>query len=348
MCVIVGYNGTRRAAPVLIDMLRKIEGIKAGCYTGIATIHEGKIYCRKLAGNLDRLLEETDCMDLPGTIGILHSRTPGGDPGDNWAHPFTCEKDGEVLTALAANGVAGCCKKSDRINIPPKIQELLQSGYAIKTATAGEPNPKQLELFDGTYFYHKTDIVCQNVSKKILEEGLAPADALSKSYEEISGENMVLMLSVTAPDAIHWCRLNIPMYVGFADHGTCLATVPLAFAEHTERYHLLPALSVGTATKDGLTVKKMPNPPFTVAPITPKVWHEGYERVIEVIKNGIHNFDVKLTDLFEEADAIEKNAATWAIITDLHRQGKIELIRKDVPGVRKDLVRTTFDCIWKG
>ena len=120
------------------------------------------------------------------------------------------------------------------------------------------------------------------------------------------------------------------------------------FQKVVAEYHLLPALSVGTATKDGLTVKKMPNPPFTVAPITPKVWHEGYERVIEVIKNGIHNFDVKLTDLFEEADAIEKNAATWAIITDLHRQGKIELIRKDVPGVRKDLVRNTFDCIWKG
>lgn len=252
MCMIAGYNGTKRAAPLLIEMLRKMEGMNAGCFTGIATLHEGKIHYRKLVGNLDRLLAETDCMELPGNIGIIHSRTPGNPPTDEWAHPFTCEKEGEILTALAANGVTGCCKEANRTQIPPKIQELLQAGYPIKTGTAGQPLPKQAELFDGAYVYHKTDIVCQNVSQKILEQGMHPTDALAKSYEELGGENMVLMLSATAPEEIHWCRLNIPMFIGFTDHGTCLATVPLAFADQTDRYHLLPALSVGTATNLGV------------------------------------------------------------------------------------------------
>ena len=75
MCNIAGYVGERRAAPILIEMLRREEGIDAGFYTGIATLHEGKIHYRKLTGNLDDLLRETDAIDLPGNIGIIHSRT---------------------------------------------------------------------------------------------------------------------------------------------------------------------------------------------------------------------------------------------------------------------------------
>ena len=44
MCVIAGYSGNRRAAPILIEMLRKIEYYDGGYATGIATVHEGKIY----------------------------------------------------------------------------------------------------------------------------------------------------------------------------------------------------------------------------------------------------------------------------------------------------------------
>ncbi len=348
MCIIAGYNGTKRAAPLIIEMLRKTEGIDAGCYTGIATLHEGKIHYRKLAGNLDRLLAETDAMDLPGNIGIIHSRTPGNPATDSWAHPFTHEKDGEVLTALIANGINGCCNEQNHTEIPPKIRELLAAGYPLKSGITAEPNPKHPETHDGKYLYHKTDIVAQNVSRKILEEGLSPSEAMEKSYEEITGENVALMLSVTAPEDIHWCRLNFPMFVGFADHGVCMATVPLAFADHTERYHLLPALSTGTVTKDGFTVKKMPNPPFTVAPITPKVWHAAYERISTQIQKGSREFGVTFVDEFDSADCTEKNAVTWAVLSELHRQGKLEMEKELLPGIREDLLKTRFNYIWKG
>ena len=78
MCTIAGYVGTKPAAPLLIEMMRKEEGIDSGFYTGIATIHEGKIHYRKVVGDLAQLLKETDAAELPGTIGIIHSRTPGG------------------------------------------------------------------------------------------------------------------------------------------------------------------------------------------------------------------------------------------------------------------------------
>ena len=67
MCVIAGYSGKRRAAPILIEMLKKIEYFDGGYATGIATVHEGKIYCAKAIGDVEMLLRTTNALDLPGT-----------------------------------------------------------------------------------------------------------------------------------------------------------------------------------------------------------------------------------------------------------------------------------------
>ncbi|MBQ2273110.1 MAG: glutamine--fructose-6-phosphate aminotransferase, partial [Clostridia bacterium] len=87
MCNIAGCVGSRRAAPILLEMLRRQEGFAGGYYTGIATIHEGRIYSAKLTGDVSKLISDTDAADLPGTIGIIHSRSKSGG-GDPWAHPF--------------------------------------------------------------------------------------------------------------------------------------------------------------------------------------------------------------------------------------------------------------------
>ena len=84
MCNIAGYIGERDAAPILIEMIRAQEGQNGGFYTGIATMHEGKIHYRKLVGSLDDLLKRTDAASLPGKLGIIHSRTPGF-AGDEWS-----------------------------------------------------------------------------------------------------------------------------------------------------------------------------------------------------------------------------------------------------------------------
>ena len=38
MCNIAGYVGTKQAAPILLDMLKKQEGYGGGYYSGIATM----------------------------------------------------------------------------------------------------------------------------------------------------------------------------------------------------------------------------------------------------------------------------------------------------------------------
>ena len=98
MCNIAGYVGERQAAPILIEMLRKQQIYDGGFSTGVATVHEGKLYYRKVVGDVDTLLRETDALSLPGTIGIAHTR-PAGDK--NLPHPYV-SMDGRM--AVVTNG----------------------------------------------------------------------------------------------------------------------------------------------------------------------------------------------------------------------------------------------------
>ena len=76
MCNIAGYAGSRQAAPILLEMLRRQQPYDGDMSTGVATIHEGKLYVRSVVGDVDTLIRETDVLDLPGTLGIAHTR-PG-------------------------------------------------------------------------------------------------------------------------------------------------------------------------------------------------------------------------------------------------------------------------------
>lgn len=87
MCNIAGYVGTKKAAPILVEMLRKQEGWDAGYYTGIATIHEGEFFMEKGVGSLAMLLERKDVTKLPGNIGFIHGRSRAAE-GDAYAHLY--------------------------------------------------------------------------------------------------------------------------------------------------------------------------------------------------------------------------------------------------------------------
>ena len=87
MCNIAGYIGSQQAAPILLEMLRRQQPYDGDMSTGIATVHEGKLYYRKMVGDVDNLIRNSDVLDLPGTIGIAHTRPSGSNAGIPY-HPF--------------------------------------------------------------------------------------------------------------------------------------------------------------------------------------------------------------------------------------------------------------------
>lgn len=334
MCNIAGYVGTKPAAPILIDMMRKQEGLDAGFYTGIATIHEGKIYYAKLVGDLDRLLAETNAASLPGTIGIIHSRTPG-NTGDSWAHPFTCEKDGEVKTAFVLNGCMGCCAPT-RANYIPFAEELVADGYELKSAVPTDGH--YMTLSDGTRV-HPSDVMTQLISRRILN-GMNTVDAMEESYCQMPKEIVGLLLSLTEPDAISWARMNFPMHVGFAEDGAYLATAPQCFPDEVGEPTLLPIMSAGLIYKDRFTCKAFKKHPFKVAPFTPSVRVKTYEACCEALRKGrttVPELGKICEPLFDKADATQRGAALYIALYDIHKQGKLKVEKGYKPGVFEGL-----------
>ena len=103
MCVIAGYAGSRLAAPVVLEMIERQEGLAGGYYAGVAAVEPGSLHWRKVVGTVADLRRNTDAETLPGCVAIAHSRSKSG--GDQeWAHPFVACFES---VAYVANGSAG-------------------------------------------------------------------------------------------------------------------------------------------------------------------------------------------------------------------------------------------------
>ena len=87
MCVWSAYAGKKQAAPILLEAMKKTEGWWAGFYTGMATCDGGKLFFEKCAGHTGIFEAQYDLAAMPGTTGVIHSRTESGG-GANRAHPF--------------------------------------------------------------------------------------------------------------------------------------------------------------------------------------------------------------------------------------------------------------------
>src|SRR5512134_2149977 len=100
MCGIVGYVGPRKAAPILLDGLRRLE-YRGYDSAGLA-VHDGaQIEIVRAAGKLENLSHALEQRPLGGTTGLGHTRwATHGRPSEQNAHPHAA---GEV--AVVHNGI---------------------------------------------------------------------------------------------------------------------------------------------------------------------------------------------------------------------------------------------------
>lgn len=179
MCNISGYVGARDATPILIEMLRRQEGLNGGFYSGLA-VHDGEnLAYRKVLGDVSTLVGTTDAEELSGTMGIAHSRTPSG--GDSsWAHPFVTERSGRVELCYVANGSVGLFShlKDEQTKI---ANELVRSGYDIPCKLY-ETDRTYLCLEDGANV-HMSDVMCQLIYRH-RDGGKTLHDAMTAAFTE--------------------------------------------------------------------------------------------------------------------------------------------------------------------
>lgn len=336
MCNIAGYVGSRRAAPIIMEMLRREEGFAGGYYSGLATMCEGKIFSEKLTGDVTRLVGTTRALECPGNIGIAHSRSKSGG-GDEWAHPFLGFCGDEARIAYVANGSLGCF--AERLGeFSDLTLRLADAGYSFPSRTFGVETKRYPTLADGSAV-HMSDTMCQLILRN-LDGGMDSAAAMEAAFCEMPSEIVGLLLNLTEPDSIAFSRINMPMFLAFAEHGAYLASTPLAFPEDAGEPILLPAGSSGRVFADRFESVKYKKRPASIAPIDAALIAKAYAKIREVLSTAEKTFSElcrEVAPLFEKADCKPTAALTYQILYALWRENALVLTEKRVPGAREDL-----------
>ncbi|MDF2725477.1 MAG: glucosamine--fructose-6-phosphate aminotransferase, isomerizing [Paenibacillus sp.] len=343
MCNIAGYVGERRAAPILIDMMRRQEGFGGGYYTGIATISEGKLHYAKVVGDLERLLAETDALHLPGTIGLLHSRSNSGG-GRPYAHPFIgC---GGKL-AYVANGSTGLYgTEANKRKFGQAADELERKGYVFDSKSA------ELKIYvplsDGTVI-HMSDLMCQMIASYI-DTGHGHAAAMASAFAALPSEIVGLMIHADRPDRIVASRINMPMMIGRAANETFLATAAIAFPDEVADEHIamLPPASTAEVLSSRYIVTEQRPAVDPVADISAKLWREAYERAEAALAGQeekpkrVADIVKVLEDLKPKEQAAQLAMVAYEVLRSLKRDNRLGITTVTVPGAQAGITSPQF------
>src|SRR6185312_16635696 len=184
MCGIVGVIGSRPAAPLVLDALRRLE-YRGYDSAGIATLMNGHIERRRAEGKLNNLAGALDRMPLAGTIGIGHTRwATHGAPTESNAHPH-----GTARVSLVHNGIIE--------NHAELRAELEAAGQTFSTET-------------------DTETVAQLVDLN-LQRGMAPIEAAGAALRRLEGAYALAMIFAGHPELIVGAQNGAPFAVGFGD-----------------------------------------------------------------------------------------------------------------------------------
>ena len=225
MCGIVGFNGSKQAAPILLDGLAKLE-YRGYDSAGLAVRNgAGKVEIVKEKGRLRGLAQKTnDGKSLIGTCGIGHTRwATHGEPSEENAHPHYTE-DGNVVAVH--NGII-----ENYLELKHKLE---RKGYTFYSETDTEVAVKLID-----YYY-----------KKYLG---TPVDAINHSMVRIRGSYALAVMFKDYPDEIYVARKDSPMILGVADGDCYLASDVPAILKYTRNVYYIGNMEIGRLADGGVT-----------------------------------------------------------------------------------------------
>jgi len=339
MCNIAGYIGNRRAAPILLEMMSRESGFGGGYYTGIATMHEGKLHYAKVAGDLDKLLSDTNAMELPGNIGFIHSRSRG-DQDVEWAHPFISD-DGKL--AYIANGSAGVLE--DKALSARIADELREEGFIFRTAR---------EKFDAYITMsndktiHVSELVAHMIAKNYRECG-DMNKAMMKAMTDRPSEIVGLTMHTDYPDRIFIARFNMPMMIAKTQDETFLGTTAMAFPDDREYQTTdpIPCIAMSEVTVDGYKVTAFDPVPMRVNTIDSRIWHDAYNIVVKELKTASKTEPLSVGKLIRATDHLWDNTKlcqrAMLIYEILRALGdKVKIVKVIEQGPAQGILTTQF------
>lgn len=216
MCGIVGYTGSKQAAPILLEGLSKLE-YRGYDSAGLAVRDgSGDIEIVKAKGRLRVLAEKTDRGEaVKGTCGIGHTRwATHGEPSEGNAHPHYSDDNNVVAVH---NGIIE--------NYQELKEKLLKKGYKFYSQTDTEVAVKLID-----YYY-----------KKYLG---TPVDAINHAMVRIRGSYALAVMFKNNPGELYVARKDSPLIVGVEDDGCYIASDVPAILKYTRKVYYIGNLEL--------------------------------------------------------------------------------------------------------
>ena len=206
MCGIVGYIGKRKAYPILIKGLHRLE-YRGYDSAGVALINEqGQLNVYKAKGKVSEL--ETFCADKDtnGCIGIAHTRwATHGEPNTVNAHPHYSESE---RLAIIHNGIIE--------NYAVLKAGLMEQGYTFKSDT-------------------DTEVLVQLVEYTQVNRHVDLKTAVQLALQQVIGAYAIAILDKDHPDTLIAARKGSPLVVGIGDEEYFLASDATPIVEYTDQ-----------------------------------------------------------------------------------------------------------------
>jgi len=221
MCGIVGYIGAKKAAPILLDGLTKLE-YRGYDSAGIAVDCGENIFIEKTVGRLDALKDKLRNNLPEGTVGIGHTRwATHGRPSDSNAHPHTdCHGDFVVVH----NGIIE--------NYLPLKEDLIARGHKFSSETDTEVIA---HLLEETY---RGDFV----------------QAVREVLSKVEGSYSLAFMAKAHPDILICAKQDNPLIVGLGRGENFIASDIPAIINHTRQTYILNDGEIALVKKDSVQI----------------------------------------------------------------------------------------------
>ena len=219
MCGIIGYIGTKKCVPKLINALEALE-YRGYDSAGIAYVKNNTVEIIKEVGKIKNLKEQVN-MDVDAYMGIGHTRwATHGEVNKINAHPH---KVGQIT--LIHNGIIE--------NYQDIKNRVVKEGYKFKSKTDSEI---AAALIDSLYKKNNDMVKTLNEASKILRGSYA------------------FVVMVDKDEHIYATRNAIPMIAAIADDGNYVASDVPAILAYTKKYMLLNDLDIVKLSKEKIEI----------------------------------------------------------------------------------------------
>lgn len=229
MCGIFGCilkNG--KAAPVIHAALKRLE-YRGYDSVGEATLYNGKLYIKKDQGKIDEVHNIHNLDDLPGNLGIGHTRwATHGAPLQVNAHPHV-DCSGQI--AIVHNGIIE--------NFTELKLELENRGHVFKSKT-------------------DTEIISHLIEENLkVNPSLSLADAVLEAVKRLDGSYAIAVISSREPDKIICARHESPLVIGVNEDAIyCASDIP-AFLPLTNKAVIINDGELITLSLEGFEIRKI-------------------------------------------------------------------------------------------